>query len=52
MSHHKDIFNADGERVGFIRVTNQVEVLSIWINWRNTMTLFKPESKQTKLDRQ
>lgn len=50
MSHHKPIYDKDGEEVGFLRITNSGEVLSVWINSNGFKGLFHPETKQQSLD--
>ena len=47
MSHHKSIYmRVDGEliKIGYARVTNEKEILSVWIGWYNGI-LFLPEGK-------
>lgn len=50
MSHHKPIYDKDGDEVGFLRITNEGEVLSVWINTNGFMGLFHPETKQQSLN--
>jgi len=50
MSHHKPIYDKDGEVVGFLRITNEGEVLSVWIKSKGFMGLFHPETKQQSLN--
>ena len=42
MSHHRGIIDADGKKVGHLRITNAGDVLSIWVDYRNTTRLFIP----------
>jgi len=49
MSHHKPIYNKEGEAIGFLRVTNEGEVLSVWVNHHGYMGLFHPETKQRSI---
>jgi hypothetical protein len=49
MSHHKTIYDKNGEELGFLRIMNDGEVLSVWINSKGFMGLFNPETKQKKL---
>jgi len=50
MSHHKLIYDTDGKKVGFMRITNEGEVLSVWIDSKGFMGLFNPETKQQSLN--
>jgi len=53
MSHHLMIYSAEGEDiipVGHLRITNEGEVLSVWIDRKGFMGLFHPETKQQSLD--
>jgi len=50
MSHHCSIYDGDGKKVGFMRITNEGEVLSVWINSRGFMGLFNPETSQQSLN--
>jgi len=49
MSHHKSLHDKDGKNIGFLRITNEGEVLSVWINTNGFMGLFHPETKQQSL---
>jgi hypothetical protein len=51
MSHHKLIYDKDGNDIGFLRITNEGEVLSVWIDNNGFMGLFNPETRQQSLDR-
>jgi len=50
MSHHQTIYNAHNEPLGHMRITNDGEVLSIWIDSNGFKGLFHPETKQQSLD--
>jgi hypothetical protein len=50
MSHHLILFDKVGEPVGHARITNEGEVLSVWINARGFSGLFVPDDKQTTLE--
>lgn len=43
MSHHKNVI-VDGEVIGYVRITNDGEILSFWHHDRQT--LFLPEEEE------
>lgn len=48
MSHHKSIFikyGGDPVYVGYVRMTNEGQVLSVWIDSKVQQQLFHPEVK-------
>jgi len=49
MSHHEGIYNKNGEEIGYLRITNDGEVISIWYKTADWQGLYKPEKQQKKL---
>ena len=49
MSHHEGIYNKNGEEIGYLRKTNDGEVISIWYKTADWQGLYKPEKQQKKL---
>ncbi len=43
MSHHEGIYNKNGEEIGYLRITNEGEVISIWYKTNKWWGLYKPE---------
>jgi len=48
MSHHVPIYNKAGIELGYIRITNEAKVLSIWLSESSVANhgLFLPEVKE------
>jgi len=45
MSHHRSLF-MDGEKIGHVRITNDGNILSIWIDTEVQRWLFIPEDAE------
>jgi len=45
MSHHRSLF-MDGKKIGHVRITNDGNILSIWIDTEVQRWLFIPEDAE------